>query len=282
MRAFFLIVLTGVLICSGGAQDGVDNEEVGAILQGHPIVDQRAYRDSENACGPAAILNFLQLGKESYQSAYEKILGKDDEVRIRFVIDRYFRNRPSTIHRDEPRWGIHGIKPEDLLAGVNELLAEHQIGPVRGGYLDREADETTEEMIERIHRLVERSLEHEVTPILSLRSFFVRNDENDVPRWNVGRHHTVVVLKVSPLISNMGFTAIVLDPWKGQTRRIFVHREGNAQPFRALKGNHLRGRWISGQPFLQVITPEMNTLRPRDLAWSDRVIVTANYLIGGF
>lgn len=260
----------------------MEGEELGALLQGRAIVDQRVYRESENGCGPASVLNFLQFGNETYRSAYGKILGGDDEVRMRFVIDRYFRNRRSTIHPGQSRWGVHGIEAEDLLAGVNELLVEQDIEPVRGVYLDREEGESEEELIARVHRLMERSLGRGVAPILSLRSFFVGAEEKEGPGWSVGRHHNVVVLRVSRISPGLGFEALVLDPWEGKPRRVFLHREANGQPFRALKGNQERGDWLGGQPFLQVVAPGMSSLRPKELEWSDRLLVIANYLIGGF
>jgi len=246
------------------------------------IVDQRVYRDSENGCGPACLLNLLKFSSERYQGAYQDLLGRTEEARMRYVIDRYFRNRRSEVVPGQKRWGVHGVVSEDLVAGLNELLAENDIEAFRGAYLDRRKDEPDEEMIERVHRLFERSIENGVAPILSLRSFRVTEGENGEPGWQSGHHHNVVVVGISPIREGLGFTAEVLDSWGGVRNHLLIHREPGQQPFRALKGTEDFGRWLTGSPFLEVVAPGMTSLRPRDLKWSERLVVTANYAIGDF
>ena len=63
---------------------------------------------------------------------------------------------------------------------------------------------------------------------------------------------------------------------------LFVHREANGQLFMALRGTQDSGDWLTGLPFLQVLAPDVPSLRPQNLEWSERYLVTANYLIGDF
>lgn len=274
---FFLLPL---LFCF--AVEAEDEARIPLPSSNVPIVDQRLYRESENGCGPASLLNLLKFSSEEYRAAYRGLLGQGDETKMRLVIDRYFRNRRSQINRTQNRWGVHGVISEDLLAGLNELLEESEVEALRGSYLDRKEGESDEEMIERVHRILARSIERGVAPILSLRSFRVTAREDKDPGWEANRHHNAVVIAVSPIRSGLGFSAEVLDPWGGVKRNVFLHCEPSKQPFRALRGTEDSGKWLSGSPFLQAVAPRMSSLRPRDLEWSERLVVLANYAIGDF
>tara|TARA_R110000850_G_scaffold6593_32_gene25533 strand:- start:413 stop:1234 length:822 start_codon:yes stop_codon:yes gene_type:complete len=248
------------------------------------IVDQRDYSDSINGCGPASILNLLKFSKSGYQEIYHGLVGSNDGVRMRFVVDRYFRNRRSVVHPDQKRWGPHGIQTADLVTGLNELLADGGEPRLKGQYLDREEGESAGKHLARSHDMIVASLKNGVMPVLSLRSYVVRNqDEGAIsPAWETSRHHNLVVTSVPRPPSSAGFEVIALDPWMGRAVELYFHIEGNAQAFRALKGVSETGEWLSGEPFLQVVAPESSSLQPLDLKWSERFIVVANFLIGDF
>lgn len=246
------------------------------------VVDQRDYPDSRNACAPASILNLLKFSSPEYQEVYQSLLGADEGIKMRFVVDRYFKNRPSVTYPNQERWGVHGIQSADLVAGLNELLADKGAGELRATYLDRGEGESGRNHLARVHGLVSASVKNGVMPILSLRSFRVRVKDGKAEGWESAQHHNVVVIAVKRPPSSTGFELEVLDPWKGRSLEVFLHREANEQAFRALKGIEEEGLWLAGAPFLQVIAPEMPTLRPADLGWSERFLVVANFLVGDF
>ncbi|MEM7603231.1 MAG: hypothetical protein AAF357_17700, partial [Verrucomicrobiota bacterium] len=89
--------------------------------QDESIVDQRNFVDSNNGCGPASVLNCLKFSRPELRGIYDDILGSTDGVKMRLVVDRYFRHRDSVVYPEQKRWGIHGVATADLAAGMNEL-----------------------------------------------------------------------------------------------------------------------------------------------------------------
>lgn len=250
------------------------------------IVSQRLYRESINACAPSALINSLKFGNDGLRTAYRGLLGGNDSTRLVYLVDRYFRNRPSTVVRGQKRWGFHGVYAADLTESFREILEEVNLPACSADYLDRIEGETDRQQLARIHRWMAESLEKGFPPVMSLRSFMVktRPEHGDDPRWEPGFHHFVVVQSVPrnlPLRA-AGMEVRVIDPHSGQISGIHIHPEPGQQPFMALKGNVEKGEWVGGRPFLLVTAPAIKSLRPAGLKWSDRYLVVANYLLGDF
>ena len=246
------------------------------------IVDQRDFQDSINGCGPASILNLLRFSRPEYQAVESQLIGAKDSVRMRFLVDRYFRNRPSVVYPAQKRWGVHGILSADLVTGLNELLEENGVPELSATYLDRESEETESDHLERIYETIAESLENGVAPILSVRSFVVRHRDDKGPAWEAGWHHNVVIREIEETKDATGFALKALDPFRGKEVAMYIHIEGSGQSFRALKGIQESGNWLNGRPFLQVLAPDLPTIRPQNVTWSERFIVVANFLIGDF
>lgn len=246
--------------------------------------DQRHYPDSINGCAPATLLNFLKFSGPEYQPALRTLVGGNDAVRMRYLVDRYFRHRPSQGDRSRMRWGLHGIGCEDFSAGISELFADNGLRAPASSYLDRLERESELAHLERVHAMMQDSLAAQSPPILNLRSFVVkrRARHGEEPRWEAAVSHYVLVLGLTEAPSKTGFEVEVLDPWKARRSVIYLHREANGRSFLAQKGGDQNGPWLEGHPFLQVLAPELPTLRPADLDWSDRYLVVAHYLIGRF
>lgn len=203
---------------------------------------------------------------------------------MRFLVDRYFRNRQSGAEPGRFRWGLHGVETPDFAEGINELLAEHGIAPLQARYLDRVEGEGSADHLGRVRRLLKSSLDAGVPPVLNLRSFQVKRREENArdPRWESAFSHYVLVTKLRGETSEIGFEVEVIDPFGGRRTVLYLHLEANGQPFRALKGNDKSGEWLAGRPFLQVVAPGVPTLRPAKPDWSERYLVVANHLIGRF
>lgn len=248
------------------------------------IVDQRDYEDSANGCAPASLLNLLKFSDPEYRAIYDSYIGSTDGARIRSVVNRYFKGRPSVVYPDQRRWGVHGIQSADLVTGLNEVLADHDLPPLNGTYLDRGEEETRAAHIKRCHDLISTSLNNGVRPILGFRSYIVRRREKNgmEPAWEAGFFHNVVVHSILRPPSYTGFEVTVLEPYRGIATSAYLHREGNRQAFRALKGLEKEENWLDGEPFLQIVAPDLPTVRPLDLKWSDRIVIAATFLIGDF
>jgi hypothetical protein len=246
--------------------------------------DQRDYPDSANGCAPATALNLLRFGGNTYAPVLNGLIGSTDGVKMRFLVDRYFRLRPSTLDPSQMRWGVHGIDCRDLVTGLNELLADHALVPLAGAYLDREPEEKERDHLARIFDLIRRSLAEETPPMLNLRTFLVKSREENggEPEWETGVSHYVLVTGIHGEPSDTGGELEVIDPWQGRRTVIYLHREPNGRDFRALKGSETSGEWLAGRPFLQVLAPGVPTMRPANLDWHERYLVIANHLIGRF
>jgi len=245
--------------------------------------DQRDYPDSINGCAPASVLNLLKFSDSRYRNAYDSLLGSEESVKMRYLVDRYFKGRASATYPGRKRWGLHGVDCGDLVLGLNELLGENELPPLSGSYLDRLPGENGADHLQRCRERIESSLRDGVMPLLSLRSFVVKRREKreNEPAWESAVHHYVLVTAVHDSGSPFGFDLEVIDPWEGRRTRLHLHRESHGQPFSALRGVEETGEWLSGTPFLQILAPEIATLRPKDLEWHERFIVVANFMITG-
>jgi hypothetical protein len=270
IRSFTGLSLLFLIALPGRAQDAVPT-------------DQRQYKDSINGCAPASVLNLLKFSDpdSGYGAVYSSLLGSDEGVKMRYLVDRYFKGRASGTYPGQKRWGLHGVDCRDLVLGLNELLAEIDLAPLTGTYLDRLDGESGSAHLVRCRELIRRSIGGGVLPILSLRSFIVKRREKnkDEPAWESALHHYVLVTGLHETGSPFGLDLEIIDPSQGKRTHLHLHREANGQSFRALRGVEGSGVWLDGTPFLQVFAPEVESLRPKDLEWSERFVVVANFLV---
>lgn len=257
---------------------------VAGLSQEPAPADQRDYTDSPNGCAPATLLNLLRFGDPGFSAPLKSLVGRTDGVRMRFLVDRYFRGRASTVDPARSRWGVHGIACADVAAGFNELLAEHGIAPLASRSLRRDDGEAEADHLHRVRGLFEASLAAGVPPALNLRSYLVkrRKEYGDEARWEVGANHYVLVTRLGGEGSTAGFELEVIDPWKARRTVLYLHREASGRSFRALASDGEDAAWLDGRPFLQVLAPEVPTLRPANLDWSERYLVIANHVLGRY
>ncbi len=100
-----------------------------------------------------------------------RLPGATDHDRARHIIKEYGA-RPSEEYGDrKARYDEkeHGIIFLDMRHLVNDLLRDHNLKPVRGNYLDRA--EGLRHHLERVHRLLAKSVDLGFPPIVSVRSF---------------------------------------------------------------------------------------------------------------
>lgn len=274
-----LAILAGL---AGVTAPGGSSAEVAIPVDTGAIIDQQLFSDQEAACGPAALANSLRFGTRPMVTAWEGFVGSDDATRLRFLIDRWFRNRPSAAFPGKKRLSFDGVLEEDLADACREVFADHGIPAPVAGYLDRLAGEKSPAFLARVHGAISDSLADGMPPILSLKTYIARRLKrmDDELAWELAAHHWVVITRVSPepRPTDLGFGFDLIDPDGGKPSNAYIHTETRLD-FQALKGTEARGQWLTGRPYLLVQAPAVLTLRPREADWPDRIIVVANFLI---
>lgn len=278
-------LLAGLSIAgTGRAQvSGETASDLAIAVDAGRLVSQHLFADGEAVCGPAAVVNCLRQGTPRMAAMWDGLVGGDDATRLRFVIDRWFRNRPSAAFPGKKRLSHDGVLEEDLADACREIWAEAGLPAPTGGYLDRRVGEKSPEFLARVHGLIAGSLRDGQPPILSLKTYIARRLKrmDDELAWELAQHHWVVVTGVRRDLraTDLGFAMELIDPDGARVSSAYVYAE-TRQDFNALKGTEARGEWLRGRPFLLVEAPGVLWLRPKEADWPDRVIVVANFLVG--
>lgn len=279
-----ILVLVGYLaVLPAVAEESFTSVEVDA----GKVVKQQMYKESTEACGPASMINVLRFGKPEMQNVFAKLVGNDDRTRLRFAIDRYFKNKNSVVFPRAKRLGHTGVMAEDLENAFNDLLKENNLEKVTRLELSRKEGEGDQEFLERVHGNLQRSLRLGVPPIIQLRSYAVMPEEEGSVdmAWRAMNNHFVVVTRVPMELreQDLGFTFDAIDSNGGRLVSGYVYGEKHL-PFRAEKGTTrpTEVEWLSGRPFLLVKAPGVVSLQPQKATWKNRVIVTLSEVIGSF
>ena len=278
-----------VWLWAGVMVSGVVAEEsfTGVEVDPEKVMKQQLYEDSSEACGPTAMINALRFGTSEMQNVFNTLVGNDDRTRLRFTIDRYFKNKNSVVFPRAKRIGHNGVFAADLLNAFNDLLRENNLEPLKSLELDRQDGESDRDFLERVHENLKRSLRQGVPPIIQLRSFAAMPENEGSIRvvWKATNSHFVVLTRVPTKLreQDMGFTFDAIDSNGGRLVSGYVFGEKHL-PFRAEKGttSPAEVEWLSGRPFLLVKAPGVVSLQPRKAIWKDRVIVTLSEMIGSF
>lgn len=270
--------LTSILVLAGLARI-FGGEDVGIPRPPETeTIDQNIF--SAKACGPAAVLNAVKFGAPE---VYQRLLGSDEETRLRYVIDRYFRK--ASVIRDGARrfHEASGVGHADLAAAMRDLAEEHGLPEVQAGEILRKDDEMEREFVFRVHRLLRGSLRKGVLPIVALRSQVSRQDsETGEWRWEAMADHFVVITSVPDELheKELGFSFEMIDPAGGYTSTGFIYTE-RMHEFAAFQGDSDSGRWLGGNRFLLVTAPRCYTLTDKKKAdWQLRVLTALSYFVG--
>lgn len=251
------------------------------------VVKQQLYEDSQEACGPAAMANALRFGVPGMREALDSLVGNDDTTRLRFLIDRYFKNVPSEIFPTAKRLGHKGVLAVDLKNACNDLLREHNLEPLDQLELHRLDGERDRDFLERVHGKLLSSLRRGTPPIIQVRSYAAMQEEEGGAKvvWKATNNHFLVVTRVPTELrkQDMGFVFDAIDPNGGRLVSGYVFGEPHL-PFQAEKGQDspTQVEWLSGRPFLLVKAPGVVSLQPRKAIWRDRVVVALSAVIGSF
>ncbi|WP_367872944.1 hypothetical protein [Luteolibacter sp. Populi] len=189
---------------------------------------------SGNACGPAALLSSYRCGNAAWQTAAASLPGSKDREQIGKWI-RAHGLRPSETLKGRTRWTSAGINVEDLVTAANEMGKPLYLPVLVHDGLFVQRGESGEELLQRVWRRLNASLEKGVPPVLSLRRQVLRKD-----RWTPVQGHFVTVTGIPKKLGKGegGFQVVYLDPWGGKRcegwlkvpERAVLSGEGQASP----------------------------------------------------
>lgn len=206
-----------------------------------PINQRRAYG---NACGPASLLNAFQYGSQKWQKAYNAVPGNNSRTRIRYVVAAW-GNKPSPHLKGTQRWKPkEGVNLLDLTDMANDMRASHYLPKIKNEILSQKSGESRSRFLQRGHARIAKSLKNGLPPILSIRRYAHRyNEEVGQKSWWPLRAHFVVVIEIPKSLPKnaTSFTIRYVDPYGG-----FI-REGKIE-----SGNHP----FDHCPFLTTVMPK--------------------------
>lgn len=183
-----------------------------------PINQRRAYG---NACGPASLLNAFQYGDTKWQKAYKAVPGTNSRSRIRYVISAW-GNKPSKHVKGVNRWNIkQGINLLDLTDMANEMRAAHFLPKVKNEIFTLRSNESRSKLLFRSHSRMAKSLQKGLPPIISLRRYAYRyNQEVGQKSWWPIRAHFVVVIEIPASLppGSQSYKIRYVDPYGGFVR----------------------------------------------------------------
>ncbi|MEO0447385.1 MAG: hypothetical protein AAF191_15035 [Verrucomicrobiota bacterium] len=274
--AFLLTPLALLSLSFVHAEDFLSLPNLPAQLQG---IDQGLH--SPKSCGPAALLTALKFGSEVHRKAFTTLPGTNDQTRLTFVVDRFFR-RPSQSFRDSPRWTLHGgCTQMDLAEAVKEAVAEFGLPKIRHHEWIRPLSESHEDFVFRVHRDLHHSLRHGTPPIVELRTQTCEQEPDGTWRWKVLVDHYVTIIAITKELHSgkHGFRFQFLDPSGGQKHEAHVFAEPHLS-LTSFAGEGHRGRWITGSRSLRVVAPTAASLWEKPKEPHQLITCTLHYFLG--
>src|SRR5688572_29086240 len=275
-------IVAAALACAAGAGAGARETETAtaavAAAVDRPIVRPDAI--GANSCGFCALYHSLAWGGTELAAAAAKLGGATDADKVEQLIARYGAKPSEAYAGTRARYvASSGITWRDLGVATGELFADAGLGTIVSGYLDRQKDERHAAHARRVHRLLADSLAAGMPPVLSIRSFTVREVDGK-KQWQGLMGHWVTVVDVQPELGDgeQGFRLGFVDSETGRRQWGYAFAD-DTRWFLAAKGDSEKFEWLTDSPFLALVAPKPG-LATGEEAWSTRTVVTLNYAIG--
>jgi len=265
-------VIVAALACAAG----VGGTTTAAVDR--PIVRQDAI--GANSCGFCALYHSLAWGGAELAAAAAKLGGATDADKVEQLIARYGAKPSEAYAGKRARYvASSGITWSDLGVATGELFTDAGLGTIVSGYLDRQKEERYPAHARRVHRLLADSLAAGMPPLLSIRSFSVREVDGK-KQWDGVMGHWVTVIDVQPELGDgeQGFRLGFVDSETGRRQWGYAFAD-DTRKFTAVKGDAEKWEWLTDSPFLALAAPHPG-LATGDEPWSARTVVTLNYAIG--
>jgi hypothetical protein len=242
-------------------------------------------------CGFAAVLNCLLFGPASSKAVFKSLFGKTNSERIQYLMTEY-GSRPAKEHISGIRLRKDGIGCQDLRDLYNDVRHDYGLPGLSAEYLNRGENETQQQLLKRVHRLLRESLRQGEPPLISLRSETAhwnrtlsttvlelagQDPSEDGYLWHGLMAHYVTVVGV-PEVPNLdgSFALDYLDPDDGMKRQLLLYSD--VRNFAARKGTEKDGEWLRDRPFLAIASGSIHLLTQRQV-WSNRTQIYLQFAI---
>lgn len=204
-----------ILLLLGSAIANADPCWVHAPNSGAAPVDQLLV--GANACGPAALMNSFHTGSEKWRRAFGVMGGTNDKERMRWIIREVGMRSSNHVHAS-PRWNKRGVGVEDLRDMANDVLAKAYLPTLKKEILFRNGGDSPEELLAQAHKLMRKSLSAGFPPILSLKRYALRKEQDKSAQWTVIEGHYVTLTRLPCKLQrgDHGFSVTYVDPWRGR------------------------------------------------------------------
>jgi hypothetical protein len=187
-------------------------------LSAEPINQRRAYG---NGCGPASLLNAFQYGSKKWQTVFRAVPGTNSRSRIRYVVSAW-GNKPSSHLKGTRRWKPkEGVNLLDLTDMANEMRSSHFLPKIKYRVLSQKSGESRRQLLSRCHKRITQSLKKGLPPILSLRRYAYRyNQQVGQKSWWPIRADFVGVIELPRTLPAQAtsFNIRYVDPYGGFVR----------------------------------------------------------------
>ncbi len=180
-----LVVAFFVAMAVGCGKSNVNGQNRKTIVSQNSI--------SDIACGPCAMFNWMSHGGLDLQGVLETLSeDRTSKETVLHLIETYGK-RQSATNPSVTRYGTHngGVGSVNLMLMAKELLGDHLESPpaLRGEFLHRQVDETSNEHLERIKHWISGSIDSGVPVLFYLRCYHRTVDKK--PEMVFG-HHVVI------------------------------------------------------------------------------------------
>ena len=169
-----------------------------------------------NACGPAALLASFRFGSEKWHKIAEEVPGDSERERILAII-RKEGSRLSTHLDHHIRWSRKGVNVIDLCDMANEMTLGRYLPRIEYEIFILQNREDQNDLLQRVHSRLSKSLGKGLPPIISLRRFAKRGQAEE-GKWQIIDGHFVTVISLQKRLEKgaTSFPVVYLDPWGGK------------------------------------------------------------------
>jgi hypothetical protein len=241
-------------------------------------------RIGKQSCGPCAFINSLRFAGD--EKALARLNGTTPEEKARHFISRY-ASAPSIYWKQDRKAYSkdEGINPTDLIGIINTFRKQQQQSDVEGQLLIKRNDENSAEFLDRIHRIISKSIAAGFPPILDIRSSVAsKRGKSDKPLWYVLGGHWVCLVSVTKVESDNPLLMLRLaDSYTGKIIGSLMcsappRKSKVAMRYRLDALGKEKTTWIESSECLFLSAPGM-PLGTQKAKWEERTYLNARYLI---